>query len=56
MKVFNINWSDESGNKEVGTALFINRELAELYVERMLAPMDDGNIYEVGELLVVTEL
>lgn len=56
MKVYNINWTDESGNEETGTALFSNRELAQAYVNRMLAPANDGNTYEVGELFVVTEL
>jgi hypothetical protein len=56
VKVYNINWTDESGNEETGTALFSNRELAQAYVNRMLAPANDGNTYEVGELFVVTEL
>lgn len=56
MKVYNINWVDAYGDETVGTALFAELELAELYVERMLKPMDDGNTYSVGELFVVTEL
>ena len=56
MKVYNINWVDESDNSNEGTALFATRELAELYIRRMLEPMDDGNIYSVGKLFVVTEL
>ena len=56
MKVYNINWIDESGNEEMGTALFSSRELAQAYVNRMLAPISDSITYEVGELFVVTEL
>lgn len=56
MKVYNINWVDESDNNNEGTALFATRELAEWYVRRMLEPMNDGNVYSVGELFVVTEL
>ncbi len=56
MKVYNINWIDEDGNENTGTALFSELELAEFYMERMLKTMDDGNTYSVGELFVVTEL
>jgi hypothetical protein len=56
VKVYNINWIDEDGNENTGTALFSEFELAEFYMERMLNPMNDGNTYSVGELFVVTEL
>jgi hypothetical protein len=56
VKVYNINWIDESGNEEMGTALFSTQELAQAYVNRMLAPISDSITYEVGELFVVTEL
>lgn len=60
MKVWNINWVDEDGNDNVGTALFASLELAELYLRVMLNPMVekgfDGNTYTIGELGVVTEL
>lgn len=56
MKVYNINWVDADGNDNEGTALFVNRELAEMWVKQMLEPMNDGNVYSVGELSVVTEL
>ena len=60
MKVWNINWVDEDGNRNVGTALFAELELAELYLARILQPMVekgfDSNTYTIGELGVVTEL
>jgi hypothetical protein len=60
VKVWNIDWVDEDGNYNVGTALFAELELAEAYLNRMLMPMVeqglDGNTYTIGELAVVTEL
>lgn len=56
MWVYNINFVDTDGNENEGTALFLTQELAELYIRRMLEPMNDGNTYSVGRLAVVTEL
>lgn len=56
MKVYNINWVDEDDNYNEGTALFATRELAESYLKDTLEPEDSGNVYSVGELVVVTKL
>ena len=56
MKVWNIDWVDEDGNYNVGTALFATRELAESYLKDTLEPEDSDNVYSVGELVVVTKL
>jgi hypothetical protein len=54
--VWNVVWTDEDNNQNSGTALFADRELAQAYIDRMLAPMNDGNTYEANEQFVVTEL
>jgi hypothetical protein len=56
MKVYNINWVDEDDNYNDGTALFATRELALSYLKDTLEPEDSGNVYSVGELVVVTKL